>query len=197
MIRLVPSSSFTQAGTNYSAPFRPSSPSQAAHDRDHRRPRRSRQKQRRPRAGSAAWLPLPRYRGDVPRGHPRRQGAAARPRPTPTGLLGLWARFPSSSPEIGSCSTAATSLGQIRTFEITTSIQYAADNPAVRAQLVVWQRAAADGFDVVTEGRDQGTVVFPDAECKIFLTADEDRASRAALSRPGQPRRTHDLRRGP
>ena len=68
---------------------------------------------------------------------------------------------------------------EIRTFDITTSIQYAADNPAVRNQLVTWQRAAADGRDVVTEGRDQGTVVFPDAECKIFLTADEpERAQR-------------------
>ena len=67
---------------------------------------------------------------------------------------------------------------EIRTFEITTSIQYAADNPAVRDQLVAWQRAAADGRDVVTEGRDQGTVVFPNAECKIFLTADEDERAR-------------------
>lgn len=67
----------------------------------------------------------------------------------------------------------------IRTFEITRSIQYAADNPAVRAQLVVWQRKAAQGHNVVTEGRDQGTVVFPEAQCKIFLTADErERAER-------------------
>ena len=61
----------------------------------------------------------------------------------------------------------------IRKFEIATLTHYAADNPAVRAQLVLWQRAAAEGADVVTEGRDQGTVVFPDAEVKIFLTADE------------------------
>jgi CMP/dCMP kinase len=68
---------------------------------------------------------------------------------------------------------------EIRSFDITTSIQYAADNPAVRAQLVVWQRQAAEGRDVVTEGRDQGSIVFPDAECKIFLTADEqERAER-------------------
>jgi CMP/dCMP kinase len=67
---------------------------------------------------------------------------------------------------------------EIRTFEITTAIQYAADNPVVRAQLVEWQRAAANGQDVVTEGRDQGTVVFPQAECKIFLTADEDERAR-------------------
>jgi cytidylate kinase len=67
----------------------------------------------------------------------------------------------------------------IRKFDITTVIHHAADNGAVRGQLVVWQRAAAAGSDVVTEGRDQGTVVFPDAECKIFLTADEhERAQR-------------------
>jgi CMP/dCMP kinase len=68
---------------------------------------------------------------------------------------------------------------QIRTFDITTSTHYAADNPAVRDLLCVWQRAAAQGHNVVTEGRDQSTVVFPDAECKIFLTAQaEERAQR-------------------
>src|SRR4051812_34760042 len=67
----------------------------------------------------------------------------------------------------------------IRKFDVTAVIHFAADNPAVRSQLVVWQREAAAGSDVVTEGRDQGTVVFPDAECKIFLTADEvERAQR-------------------
>src|SRR5262245_58938910 len=67
---------------------------------------------------------------------------------------------------------------EIRTFEITTAIQYAADNPAVRAQLVEWQRTAANSHNVVTEGRDQGSVVFPRAECKIFLTADEGERAR-------------------
>jgi cytidylate kinase len=66
----------------------------------------------------------------------------------------------------------------IRKFNVTTAIHYAADNPAVRAQLVLWQRAAAAGENVVTEGRDQGTVVFPHAECKIFLTADERERAR-------------------
>src|ERR1044072_4073355 len=60
----------------------------------------------------------------------------------------------------------------IRKFEIAAATHFAADNPAVRSQLVLWQRSAADKADVVTEGRDQGTVVFPMAECKIFLTAD-------------------------
>jgi cytidylate kinase len=67
----------------------------------------------------------------------------------------------------------------IRSFDITTDTHYAADNPGVRAQLVEWQRRAAASDNVVTEGRDQGTVVFPHAEVKIFLTADErERAGR-------------------
>jgi cytidylate kinase len=67
----------------------------------------------------------------------------------------------------------------IRKFDIATATHYAADNPVVRAQLVIWQREAASSDNVVTEGRDQGTVVFPHAECKIFLTADErERAQR-------------------
>ncbi|MEM6798217.1 MAG: (d)CMP kinase [Planctomycetota bacterium] len=67
----------------------------------------------------------------------------------------------------------------IRTFDITTATRYAADHPGVRARLVELQRRAAEDENVVTEGRDQATVVFPDAECKIFLTAsDEVRARR-------------------
>jgi cytidylate kinase len=66
----------------------------------------------------------------------------------------------------------------IRKFDIAAATHYAADNPAVRARLVDWQRAAAEGRNVVTEGRDQGTVVFPHAECKIFLTADERERAR-------------------
>ena len=67
----------------------------------------------------------------------------------------------------------------IRKFEIAAATHYVADNPTVRAQLVLWQRAAAANSNVVTEGRDQGTVAFPDAECKIYLSADEtERANR-------------------
>lgn len=43
--------------------------------------------------------------------------------------------------------------------------------PDVRAHLVAHQRSLANQQDIVTEGRDQGTVVFPHATCKIFLTA--------------------------
>jgi CMP/dCMP kinase len=67
----------------------------------------------------------------------------------------------------------------IRTTEVTAVTRYAAGNPAVRARLVELQRRMAAGQNIVTEGRDQGTVAFPDAECKIFLTASpEERARR-------------------
>ncbi len=54
--------------------------------------------------------------------------------------------------------------------------------PRIREQLVAMQRAfAARHGKIVTEGRDQGTVVFPDARVKIFLTADPaERARRRA-----------------
>ncbi len=60
---------------------------------------------------------------------------------------------------------------EIRTSAVTAVTRYAADNPQVRENLVQRQRQLASGGNYVTEGRDQGTVVFPDAECKIFLTA--------------------------
>ncbi|HUY32777.1 MAG TPA: (d)CMP kinase [Pirellulales bacterium] len=67
----------------------------------------------------------------------------------------------------------------IRTVSVTTVTHFAANNPAVRQHLVGLQRLAAGHDHVVTEGRDQGTVVFPHAECKIFLTASpRERAKR-------------------
>lgn len=67
----------------------------------------------------------------------------------------------------------------IRTSEVASSVFLAADNRRVRERLVQLQREFAAGNDTVTEGRDQGTVAFPHAECKIFLTASsEERAAR-------------------
>jgi len=70
----------------------------------------------------------------------------------------------------------------IRTPQVTAITRYAADNPAVREHLVNVQRLMATGQNVVTEGRDQGTVVFPQAECKIFLTASVDERARRRLA---------------
>jgi cytidylate kinase len=72
----------------------------------------------------------------------------------------------------------------IRTSAITGVTHYAANNPGVREVLVELQRRAAGDDDIVAEGRDQGTVVFPHAECKIFLTASPEERAR---------RRQHDL----
>lgn len=63
--------------------------------------------------------------------------------------------------------------GQIRSPEVTASARYIASAPKVREKLVEMQRRfAADHEKIVTEGRDQGTVAFPDADIKFFLTAD-------------------------
>lgn len=71
---------------------------------------------------------------------------------------------------------------EIRRSAITAVTHYAASNPGVREHLVHLQRELAGGDNVVAEGRDQGTVVFPMAECKIFLTASpEERARRRHL----------------
>jgi cytidylate kinase len=68
---------------------------------------------------------------------------------------------------------------EIRTPEITKLSRPVADSPPVRAFLGEVQRRLAAGRNLVSEGRDQGTVVFPEAECKFFLTAsDEVRARR-------------------
>jgi cytidylate kinase len=68
---------------------------------------------------------------------------------------------------------------EIRAPEVTSLIYIAADNADVRARLVELQRQAATSGNWVCEGRDQGTIAFPDARCKIFLTASpQERARR-------------------
>ncbi|MCK6588214.1 MAG: (d)CMP kinase [Polyangiaceae bacterium] len=59
----------------------------------------------------------------------------------------------------------------IRTPEISGGASRVSAVPAVRASLLDLQRQAGEQGGVVLEGRDIGTVVFPDAEVKFFLTA--------------------------
>lgn len=69
----------------------------------------------------------------------------------------------------------------IRSPEVTAAAGTVAQHPAVRKHLVRLQRAIADGKNMVCEGRDQGTVVFPESPCKFFLVADPlERANRRA-----------------
>jgi cytidylate kinase len=70
---------------------------------------------------------------------------------------------------------------EIRSQEVTAAVHYVADHPGVRARLVEQQRRMAQGKNIVCEGRDQGTVVFPDAECKVFLTATPAERARRRL----------------
>jgi CMP/dCMP kinase len=79
---------------------------------------------------------------------------------------------------------------QIRSPAVAQAASKVAVNGAVRAVLVAEQRRAAAGGGVVMEGRDIGTVVFPDADLKIFLDASvEVRAERRRLqhAQKGEP----------
>ena len=66
----------------------------------------------------------------------------------------------------------------IRTERITQATRPVADAPEVREAMKHLQRRLAAGRDIVTEGRDQGSEVFPQAELKVFLTASADERAR-------------------
>lgn len=71
----------------------------------------------------------------------------------------------------------------IRTEDVTAAVSAVAANPVVRRRMVALQRAWVErhGGSAVVEGRDIGSVVFPDALLKVFLTASpEERARRRA-----------------
>ena len=73
---------------------------------------------------------------------------------------------------------------QIRTPEVDRIVSKVSAYPGVRQALLACQRSFAEGRDVVAEGRDIGTVVFPNAQVKVFLTADaRERARRRVLQR--------------
>ena len=70
---------------------------------------------------------------------------------------------------------------EIRAPQVTAASGPIASNRVVRERLVEWQRRIALGRDMVCEGRDQGTIVFPQAECKFFLSADPKERARRRL----------------
>jgi len=71
---------------------------------------------------------------------------------------------------------------ELRTPELSSFASTVSANPEVRKYLLQMQRQLGKQFDVVMDGRDIGTVVLPDAEVKIFLTASaEARAKRRLL----------------
>ncbi|MCL2622262.1 MAG: (d)CMP kinase [Planctomycetaceae bacterium] len=74
----------------------------------------------------------------------------------------------------------------VRSADVTEKTRLAANNPAIRAIMVRLQQEVARGKNIVTEGRDQGTAVFPDAECKIYLTATPEERARRRVHEFGQ-----------
>lgn len=79
---------------------------------------------------------------------------------------------------------------KIRTQELGQGASIVSAQPRVRQALLELQRAAGRDGGVVLEGRDIGTVVFPDAEAKFFLTASVDERARrrhAQLAAQGTP----------
>jgi len=88
---------------------------------------------------------------------------------------------------------------QVRGSEVTTNARHIASSAKLRKKLVAMQRqfAASEG-KIVTEGRDQGTVVFPDADVKFYLTAETvERARRRQneLRAKGENKRLEQIQR--
>jgi CMP/dCMP kinase len=70
---------------------------------------------------------------------------------------------------------------EIRAAEVNASVSAMARVPAVRDWLLGRLRAAGAQTDIVVDGRDIGTVVFPTAELKVFLVADPQERARRRL----------------
>jgi cytidylate kinase len=68
---------------------------------------------------------------------------------------------------------------QVRSEQMSQGASQVAVHPEVRGALVSWQHSLRQTPGLVADGRDMGTVIFPDAICKVFLTASaEVRADR-------------------
>jgi cytidylate kinase len=76
---------------------------------------------------------------------------------------------------------------EIRGAEVTDSVSRVARMPRVREWVNEKVRDAAKSSDVVVDGRDMGTVVFPDADLKIFLVADSRERAARRLRQRGTP----------
>lgn len=84
---------------------------------------------------------------------------------------------------------------KIRMGEVTSNVSKISAKKAVRDKLVTIQRELADGVNAVFEGRDMGTVVFPNAQLKIFLTGRADVRAKRRFDelRMKFPKETQDL----
>ena len=77
-------------------------------------------------------------------------------------------------------------LALVRVPEVASKVSIVAKYAKVRDWLVERQRLSAELGNVVMEGRDIGTVVFPDAKFKFFITASPEERARRRLAQPGE-----------
>lgn len=87
---------------------------------------------------------------------------------------------------------------EIRTMEVSNHVSIVAAIPAVRKAMVRQQQEIGRHKGIVMDGRDIGTVVFPDAELKIFLTADPEtrvRRRHLEMTRKGMEMTIEEIRR--
>jgi cytidylate kinase len=77
--------------------------------------------------------------------------------------------------------------GELRAAEVTAAVSRVAQMPLVREWVNSLVRKAAADYDVVVDGRDMGTTVFPDATLKVYLIADPwERARRRLIQTLGR-----------
>lgn len=76
---------------------------------------------------------------------------------------------------------------ELRTEEVTSRVPHVARLEASRQALIELQRGAGAHGRLVTDGRDMGTVVFPDADVKVYLVADLEERARRRLRESGVP----------
>lgn len=74
----------------------------------------------------------------------------------------------------------------IRSPEVAAVVSYTAKIPGVRAWLLERQRECADLGIIIMEGRDIGTVIFPEAKYKFFVTASPLERARRRMAQPGE-----------
>jgi 3-phosphoshikimate 1-carboxyvinyltransferase len=75
--------------------------------------------------------------------------------------------------------------GELRSARVTAAVSTVARLPGVREWLLTVQRRIAEHGNLVADGRDMGTVVFPDADLKVFLVADLEERARRRLIQDG------------
>jgi len=106
------------------------------------------------------------------------------------------------NPDINSCETYLNSENveeEIRNMKVTSHVSRISQIPEVRSRMVELQRQIGSNKGIVMDGRDIGTVVFPDADIKIFMTASADiRAKRRydELKNKGMNVDPEEIRRG-